>query len=57
MGEPLAFFNNIWGIPTGENVVLKLNSFKMLVGTSDKKFQKLGGKYVRSEKLLVYQEG
>ena len=42
----------MWGIPVGEKVVLELNSFRMPVGTSNKKFQRLGGKYVRSIKLV-----
>jgi hypothetical protein len=44
--------NDIWGIPTGEKVVLELNSSGMPIGTSGRKFQRLGGKYARSEKFV-----
>ena len=44
--------NDIWGIHAGEKVVLELNSSGMPVGTSGRKFRRLGGKYVRSEKFV-----
>ena len=44
--------NDIWGISAGEKVVLELNSSKMPVGTSGRKFRRLSGKYVRSGKFI-----
>ena len=44
--------NDIWGIPAEEKVVLELNSSGMPVGTSGRKFRRLGGKYVRSKKFV-----
>jgi hypothetical protein len=43
---------DIWEIPHGEKVVLELNSAEMPIGTSDKKFQRLDGKYVQHEKFV-----
>jgi hypothetical protein len=44
--------NDIWEIFAGEKIVLELNLSGMPVCTNGRKFGRLGGKYVRSEKFV-----
>lgn len=44
--------NDIWAIPTGENVVVEFNMSWQPTATSRMKFGRLGDKYVRSGKFM-----